>query len=138
MSKTKPIKNSKLQELINLVRLEKSIKQIIDTCKDESKIKTANVVLKEISRKIANIELFTEKKHFESTLKKAREIKNEVDIHYQPHSHKYCKRNIYNRFIKPKYKISIATFNRYLYLMIKKDGFIGIGTNKTIIANGTK
>lgn len=60
--------------------------------------------------------------------KKAMLVKQIVDEHYQPQSHKGCMLDIYRNHVVKVYPMSIPTFYRYMGYAISVDGFLGNGS----------
>ena len=59
-------------------------------------------------------------------------IKRIVDENYEPHSQHGCLRDIYRRKVQQIYPMSEASFWRSMRYAIRRDGYIGIGSNRVM------
>ena len=59
-------------------------------------------------------------------------IKRIVDENYEPHSQRGCLSDIYRRKVRLVYPMSEASFWRSIRYAIRRDGYIGIGSNRVL------
>lgn len=68
-----------------------------------------------------------------NTIHKAKKVKEIVDKHYCPRSHRSCMRAIFRTKVVQVYPMSESTFYRLMSIAIEIDGYIGDGSNRVSI-----
>lgn len=66
----------------------------------------------------------------ENYIRRARLVKQIVDSHYEPGSHRGCLRYIWRVHVNPVYPMSESTFYHMLSYIQGVDGYVGIGINR--------
>ena len=66
----------------------------------------------------------------ENYIRRARLVKQIVDSHYEPGSHRGCLRYIWRVHVNPIYPMSESTFYHMISVVQRIDGYVGSGSNR--------